>query len=179
MRGAKIAGENVMNGADGRKPSERMSRRELLQGLAALATSGWLPTALAQSASSTPLSPTQFSAASIACTGYAFDDPRVATAMLRALNDSVGRANLIRLAKLAINTPPGQLDAALKTAGMERTAEIVVAAFYTGTVDGPKGAIVISYDQALVWQACVWTKPNAFCGGPTNYWADAPTGVTS
>ena len=152
-----------------------MNRRELLQGLAALATSGWLPATFAQSASSPTLSPSQFSATSIACTGYTFDDPRVATAMLRALNDSVGRANLIRLAKLAINTPPGQLDAALKTAGMERTAEIVVAAFYTGTVDGPKGAIVISYDQALVWQACGWTKPNAFCGGQTNYWADAPT----
>ena len=48
---------------------------------------------------------------SVACTGYTFDDPRVATAMLRALNDSVGRAKLIRLAKLAVNTPPAQLDA--------------------------------------------------------------------
>ena len=162
-------------GAGTGMPRPSMNRRELLQGLAALATSGWLPATFAQSASSPTLSPSQFSATSIACTGYTFDDPRVATAMLRALNDSVGRANLIRLAKLAINTPPGQLDAALKTAGMERTAEIVVAAFYTGTVDGPKGAIVISYDQALVWQACGWTKPNAFCGGQTNYWADAPT----
>jgi len=116
---------------------------------------------------------------SVACTGYTFDDPRVATAMLRALNDSVGRAKLIRLAKLAVNTPPAQLDAALKAAGMERTAEIVVAAFYTGTVDGPKGAVVISYNQALVWQACGWTKPNAFCGSQTNYWSDPPTGISS
>ena len=155
-----------------------MNRRELLQGLAALASSGWLPPAFAQSAASTTLSPAQFSAASVACTGYTFGDPGVATAMLRALNDAVGRANLIRLAKLAINTPPAQFDAALKAAGLERSAEIVVAALYTGTVDGPKGTVVISYDQALVWQACGWTKPNAFCGGQTNYWADPPV-ITS
>ena len=151
-----------------------MNRRELLQGLVALASSGWLPPAFAQSAASPTLSPTQFSATSIACTGYTFGDPRVATAMLRALNDAVGRANLIRLAKLAINTLPAQLDAALKAAGLERSAEIAVAALYTGSVDSPKGTIVISYDQALVWQACGWTKPNAFCGGQTNYWADPP-----
>ena len=166
-------------GVDTGTPRRPMNRRELLQGLAALASSGWLPAAFAQSPSSPTLSPAQFSATSIACAGYTFDDPRVAAAMLRALNDSVGRANLIRLAKLAVNTPPAQLDAALKAAGMERTAEIVVAALYTGTVDGPKGTIVISYDQALVWQACGWTKPNTFCGGQTNYWSDPPTGISS
>ena len=42
-----------------------------------------------------------------------------------------------------------------------------MAALYTGTVDTPKGTVVVSYDQALVWQACAWTKPNAFCGGAT------------
>jgi Membrane bound FAD containing D-sorbitol dehydrogenase len=161
-------------GGDRGTPRRPMNRRELLQGLVALASSGWLPPAFAQSAASTPLSQTQFSATSVACTGYTFGDPRVATAMLRALNDAVGGANLIRLATLAVNTPPAQLDASLKSAGLERTAEIVVAALYTGTVDSPKGTIVISYDQALVWQACGWTKPNAFCGGQTNYWADPP-----
>src|SRR5439155_26388781 len=104
-----------------------------------------------------------------------FDDPGVAHAMLRALNASVGSAKLKQLAALAASTRPDQLDAALKAAGLERTAEILVAALYTGAVDGPKGTIVVSYDQALVWQACGWTKPNAFCGGQTNYWADAPT----
>jgi hypothetical protein len=164
---------------DDKTRTPRMSRRKLLQGLAALASSGWLPHAWAQSATSSTLSPAQFSATSLACTGYAFDDPRVAAAMLRALNGSVGRANLSRLARLAMSTPPAQLDAALKAAGMERTAEIVIAALYTGTVDGSKGTIVVSYDRALVWQACGWTKPNAFCGGQTNYWADPPAGVAS
>jgi len=151
-----------------------MSRRTVLQGIAALAASGWLPGAFAQSGAPA-MTAKAFSATSLAYTGYAFDDPGVANAMLRALNATVGGANLTKLATLASTTPPDQLDAALKAAGLERTAEIVVAALYTGAVDGPKGPIIVSYDQALVWQACGWTKPNAFCGGATNYWANPPT----
>ena len=99
--------------------------------------------------------------------------------MLRALDAAVGRASLARLATLSTHTPPSELDAALKAAGLTQTAETVVVALYTGTVETPKGTVVVSYDQALVWQACAWTKPNAFCGGETNYWASAPAGVTS
>lgn len=32
----------------------------------------------------------------------------------------------------------------------------------------------VSYDEALTWQACVFTKPAATCGGVFGYWADAP-----
>ena len=71
-----------------------------------------------------------------------------------------------------------EVDAALKAAGIETAAEVVVTALYTGTVAGPTGTIVVSYDQALVWQACGWTKPNGFCGGQTNYWANAPAGAS-
>jgi len=151
-----------------------MNRRTVLQGIAALAASGWLPSAFAQNAQAA-MTAKAFSATSLAYTGYAFGDPSVANAMLRALNASVGSANLAKLAALATNTPPEQLDAALKAAGLERTAEVVVAALYTGAVDSAKGTVIVSYDQALVWQACGWTKPNAFCGGPTNYWANPPT----
>ncbi|HEX3457929.1 MAG TPA: sugar dehydrogenase complex small subunit [Candidatus Baltobacteraceae bacterium] len=154
----------------------RASRRALLQGITALAASGWLPRSMAQSAAA--IAPKTFTAASLAYTGYTFDDPRVANAMLSALNASVGAGKLGKLAALAARTPPGQLDAALRAAGLERTAEVVVTALYTGTVEGPKGTIVVSYDQALVWQACGWTKPNAFCGGPTNYWANPPATAT-
>jgi len=154
----------------------RASRRALLQGIAAFAASGWLPRSMAQSAPA--IAPKTFAAASLAYTGYTFDDPRVATAMLNALNATVGAGNLGKLAALAARTPPGQLDAALQAAGLQRTAEVVVTALYTGTVEGPKGTIVVSYDQALVWQACGWTKPNAFCGGSTNYWANPPANAT-
>jgi fructose 5-dehydrogenase small subunit len=154
-----------------------MTRRECLQGLAALATSGWLPQGLAQGAQA--LTPTQFAALSNSCTGYAFGDPRVANAMLRALVANVGGATLSRLATLASSTPPLQLDDALQAAGLAQPAEVVVTALYTGVVEGPKGPIVVSYDQALIWQACGWTKPNAFCGGTTNYWATAPANASS
>ena len=159
---------------DERKSAARMTRREVLKGLAALSASGWMPAAVAQGA---PLAPAQFSAACIAYTGYAFDDPQVAAAMLRALDQSVGRANLARLAALAAKTPPGELDAALRAAGLAGIAEVVVMALYSGVVAGPGGLYVVTYDNALVWQACAWTKPNAFCGGATNYWANAPAGT--
>lgn len=34
---------------------------------------------------------------------------------------------------------------------------------------------MISYDEALVWQACDFTKPSATCGGPFGYWANPPS----
>jgi D-sorbitol dehydrogenase-like protein len=154
-----------------RAASQRgMTRRELLQGLAALAASGLVPQALAQAT----LTPAQFSALSGALAGYAYSDRRVAAAMLSALAAAVGAANLARLARLASSTPAPQLGAALKAANLEAASETVIAALYSGTVDTSRGLRVVSYDQALVWLALPWTKPNAFCGGETNYWASAP-----
>jgi fructose 5-dehydrogenase small subunit len=161
-----------------RSTNVHAGRRAVLQGIAALAASGWLPQSIAQSGSAA-IAPASFAATSRAYTGYLFQDPSVAAAMVRALNAAVGSTNLARLATLATRTPPSDLDAALKSAGLEQTAETVVIALYTGTVETPKGAVVVSYNQALVWQACAWTKPNALCGGATNYWASAPAGVTS
>jgi hypothetical protein len=148
-----------------------VTRREMLQGLAALAASGWLPPALAQAA----MPAAQFSALSTAFAGNSYADPKVASAMLRALTQAVGRDKLARLAKIASSTPPAQLAAAIASAGLGAQAETVVAALFSGIVDTPGGPQVISYDQALVWQALAWTKPNAFCGGQTNYWASAPS----
>ena len=151
-----------------------MTRREMLQGLAALAASGWMPPALAQAT----MPAAQFSALSMAIAGNAYADPKVASAMLRALTQAVGGDKLARLAKIAASTPPAQLDAAIAGAGLGAPAETVVAALFSGIVDTPRGPRVISYDQALVWQALAWTKPNAFCGGQTNYWASAPSVVS-
>jgi fructose 5-dehydrogenase small subunit len=161
-----------------RSTNVQSGRRAVLRGIAALAASGWLPHSTAQGGSAA-IAPASFTAASRTYTGYSFQDPGVAAAMLRALSAAVGPANLARLAALAARTPPSQLDAALESAGLERTAETVVVALYTGTVETSKGTVVVSYNQALIWQACAWTKPNALCGGATNYWASAPAGVTS
>jgi predicted ArsR family transcriptional regulator len=148
-----------------------MTRREVLRALTALTVAGVVPAARAQGA----LPAAQFVALSKAVAGYAYADKRVAAAMLTALASAVGAANLTRLAKLASSTPAEQLGPALAAANLEAIAETVVAALYTGTVNTPRGVRVISYDQALVWQALAWTKPNAFCGGETNYWAAPPS----
>ena len=147
-----------------------MTRREMLQSLLALAVAGGVPRAIAQGA----VSPAQFASLSKSVTGYAFADRRVAASMMNALADAVGTANIARLVQIAGSTPPAQLGPALKAANLEASAETVVAALYTGTVMTSRGLRVVAYDQALVWQALSWTKPNAFCGGETNYWATAP-----
>lgn len=151
-----------------------MTRREMLQALVALAAGSGAPIALAQDA----LPAAQFTALAQSLVGYAFVDHRAARSMLAALSAAVGPANLTRLARLASSTAGTELGPALKAAKLEATAETVVAALYSGTVNTPRGPRVIAYDQALVWQALPWTKPNAFCGGETNYWASAPS-VTS
>ena len=151
----------------------RLSRRQLLRGLAALAAAGAIPPGLAQDPLA-PLSATRFAALSRTTTGFMFADPETATAMLRVLTAAVGAANLAKIANLAAVTPPAQLAEELRIAGVEGAATQVVTALLTGMIDTPQGRTVITYDQALAWQAVPWTKPNALCGGVTDYWASAP-----
>ena len=148
-------------------------RREIMQGLAALAAAGWMPASLAQAAPAS-MAAARFTTLSTAMTGFAFGDPDVAKAMLRALNATVGPTALARIATLAAVIAPDQLGDELKIAGLEKAAASVVTALYSGVVVTLKGPVVITYDQALAWQAVPWTKPNAECGGMTDYWASAP-----
>lgn len=145
------------------------SRRRLLQGLAALAASGWLPAAPAQQA----LSPARLGALSTSLTGFAYADPLAAT-MLQALTDAVGADALNRIATLAAVVAPDRLGDELRIAGLERQAVAVTVALYSGVVVTPKGPVVLTYDDALAWRAVPWTKPNAQCGGLTDYWSTAP-----
>ena len=147
-------------------------RRRLLHGLAALVASGYLPPGAAQSAPANVPAAT-FAAMSRTIAGYAYDD-ELAVRMLAALTSAVGAARLERIATLAAVVAPGQLGNELKIAGVDGAAEIVVTALYSGVVETTKGPVVITYDRALAWQAVPWTKPNAECGGPINYWATVP-----
>ncbi len=148
-------------------------RRRLLQGLAALAGSGYLPVGLAQGAPAAQ-STAGFKAMSTTLTGFAYGDSAVAGALLRALTAAVGATSLARIAKLSTTTAPERLDDALKSAGLEKAAQAVLVALYSGVVQTSKGPVVITYDQALAWQAVPWTKPNAQCGGMTDYWSSKP-----
>jgi hypothetical protein len=145
-------------------------RRRLLQGLGALVAAGYVPAGIAQAAPSA----SQFTAMSRTLTGYVYADAQTANALLHALSTAVGASNLAKVANLASSVAPDQLDATLASAGLQHAAATIVTALYSGVVDTPKGPVVITYDQALGWQAVPWTKPNAVCGGVTDYWSTAP-----
>lgn len=144
------------------------ARRRLLQGLAALAGSALAPQAIGQS----PLAPGDLSRP---LTGFAHDDPDVASAMLRAMIAAFGAQPLQRIAAIASSTPAAGLADALRNAGLADVAQRVIVALYSGTVVTPQGPVVFAYEDALAWRAVPWTKPNAACGGPTDYWASAPS----
>ena len=145
-----------------------MNRRRLLQGLAALAASGLVPPGMAQT-------PPQMAALSKPLTGFAYEDPAVASAMLRAMTAVFGTQPLQKIADIASSTPPGALADALRGAGLESVASQVIVALYSGVVQTSAGPVVFAYDDALAWRAVPWTKPNAVCGGPTDYWSTAPS----
>lgn len=50
----------------------------------------------------------------------------------------------------------------------------IAAAWYSGISPDPDNLEVITYTDALMWQAMDYTKPMAYCGGPMGYWADPP-----
>lgn len=143
-------------------------RRRLLAGLAALAASALAGPLRAQAPG------VDLASLSKPLTGYTFADAATASAMLDALTEAVGENALRRIASIAAATPADRLAGELSAGGLAAQAEIVVAALFTGQVDTPKGTRVISYDNALVWQALAWTKPNAWCGGETGYWSAKP-----
>ncbi len=150
-----------------------LHRRALLQGLAALAMSGWAPATLAQ-ADAAALTPARFAALSTTLTGFAYKDPALASSMLKALTDVVGADALAKIATLAAVIAPDALGDELRIAGVDKQAQAVLVALYSGAVTTRTGTVVLTYEQALAWQAVPWTKPNADCGGLTNYWAKAP-----
>ncbi|MEO6564631.1 MAG: sugar dehydrogenase complex small subunit [Casimicrobiaceae bacterium] len=154
-------------------PAPILTRRELLQGLGALATLGLAPPLFAQDPLA-PLTAARFAILSRTTTGFDFIDPDTASAMLRALTAAVGATDLAKIANLAAVIAPAQLAGELKIAGVDGAAMKVLTALLTGMLDTPQGRTVVTYDHALAWQAVPWTKPNALCGGEIDYWATAP-----
>lgn len=56
-----------------------------------------------------------------------------------------------------------------------KTADAIVAAWYSGMSPVAGARTVTGFNEALVWDALTYTKPWGSCGGETGYWADAPT----
>ncbi|EPX83580.1 sugar dehydrogenase complex small subunit [Salipiger mucosus] len=55
-------------------------------------------------------------------------------------------------------------------------ANAIVSAWYTGESPDPEDLDVLTYTDALVWQAVDFSKPMASCGGGMGYWSDPPEG---
>ncbi|MFD1253220.1 Membrane bound FAD containing D-sorbitol dehydrogenase [Devosia equisanguinis] len=64
--------------------------------------------------------------------------------------------------------------AALAKGGSDSTLESrIIGQWYTGLAADDT---VVTYTDALMWEALDYTKPMGWCGGETGYWADAPEG---
>ena len=150
-------------------------RRLLLQGVAALVGVAHGSPGFAQAAAA--LSPSQAASLQKALVGFVYSDAKLVEAIVRALAQAVGAGPLAQVATIAAGTSPAQLGDALRAAGVDKVAETILVALASGTVTTPAGMVVITYTDALAWQAVPWTKPNTYCGGQTNYWASAPTGI--
>jgi hypothetical protein len=138
-------------------------RRTLLQAVAALGASALAPGLHAQQ-----LDAAAFGKLSAALTGYPAADPATVAKVMRAFATPQRRASLRALTTLAASTPPDRLDAAIAAAKLDKVANDLCAAWYSGMVDGK----VVLYTDALVWTVMTYSKPMGICGGVTGYWAE-------
>ncbi|WP_419799320.1 MAG: sugar dehydrogenase complex small subunit [Terasakiella sp.] len=88
------------------------------------------------------------------------------------------------LAKLPIKTTEKHLHQKLKSMGPHylEKARLLARVWYTGRIERTTGPgittfEVITYDEALVWQACTFTKPPVTCGGHFGYWQHPYSGT--
>ncbi len=138
-------------------------RRTLLQAFAALGASALAPHALAQAPEAAA-----FARTTAALTGYPQPDPATAGKVMRALSTPQRASSLRALVAVVASTPASELDAAIAARKLDKVANELVAAWYSGMVDGK----VVLYTDALVWTAMAYSKPMGICGGVTGYWAD-------
>ena len=141
-------------------------RRTLLQTLAALGASALAPGALAQAPDAAA-----FARMTAALTGYPQPDPATAAKVMRAFATPQRASSLRALIALVASTPASDLDGAIAKRKLDKIANDLVAAWYSGMVDGK----VVLYTDALVWAAMAYSKPMGICGGVTGYWADTWT----
>jgi hypothetical protein len=156
----------------------RLSRRQVLLGFAALVVSsqlgtGWAAPAATDATSS--LSPDDLTNMVSALCGIDAGDSSMIKPYLEAVGPGETLQELTRLAAVVKANPGDGMDQAIADAHLESMANAVVAAFYSGEMPGPAGEKVLSYLDALVWQAVEsFTKPPSVCGGAFGYWADPP-----
>ena len=50
----------------------------------------------------------------------------------------------------------------------------IIAGWYSGVQQTASGEELVTYTDALMWNAMDYTKPQGWCGGETGYWALPP-----
>jgi hypothetical protein len=51
----------------------------------------------------------------------------------------------------------------------------IITGWYSGVQQTASGEEVVTYTEALIWDALDYTKPQGWCGGDTGYWALPPS----
>jgi hypothetical protein len=149
-------------------------RRKLLQALGSLSTLAFAGPGSAATRPAGAVTIDQFAKLSAALTGYPAGDPGVAARVLKAFATPARRASLAKLVALAAGTPAAELDAAIRTQGLDTIANELVSVWYSGIVRNGKAAQLVLYTDAYVWNAMTFSKPMGVCGGPTGYWSTPP-----
>ena len=134
---------------------------------------------------SLPSSPdlSNFVALSTILTGFTDLERDVAGAYLRSIRADAAQSSalddLIARSGIASSDPPktlAQLSAKGVFAAPESLAltSLILAHWFSGTYSQDRGVVTQTWDTALAWRACTFTKPPATCGGQIGYWAKAP-----
>ena len=155
----------------------QVSRRDVLRYFAALVACGglgkeWLRPAEAAAPS---LSLDDFLTMATGLCGIDASDPDDGKPFWEHFGANADLPSLIQLAAIVKANPGDTMDEAIAVARLDHLANTVVAAFYSGEIVGPHGTQLVTYLDALVWQAVEsFTKPPGICGGSFGYWADPP-----
>src|SRR5690242_1588955 len=119
-----------------------IDRRVLLKALVAAPLATVAPSADAATA---VRAATAFDRASQALTGFASPSTSDTNAMFAAFATTERRAALARLARIVADTPPDHLDDALRTHALDKLADDLVAAWYSGSVTHGKQQRLVLY----------------------------------
>lgn len=185
--------------SDDRGRGASASRRSVIKGMAAAAAAACLP-GKAIAAARIPVD--AFLEASARLSGIPLDSSYTQLGeTLWQLLTLEGTAKMRAMVVLVNRVPEKHLERELRRFGLTKTARTVLNAWYQGTVSilpkyfrnpvvlhalgdlsgqvdpkkpGRAVTAVLSYDEALVWRSCTFTKPSATCGGPFGYWQYPP-----
>lgn len=151
------------------RPPAEPSRREVLAGMAGLATLTMVPASVAAAAprassllqASTRLTGIGLNASYLDLAGKVWD----------ALEPTYGAPVLERLVQAVNAAPAGApLGELLLEQGLLPAAQALTSTWYTGASAADGGQTVLFYNDALMWRSCAFTKPPATCGGAFGYW---------